>query len=151
MSRFSGDPAVKITANGAKIKFIDGQPVMDRGIENATQISLYTKPGWWGNSLIQDINKKVGSEFEKQRVIVEVDTLTDVRNDANNALKWMLDTRLASNIDVEVSNPNLNYIQTYIKIQPPGQDINEFRFFSNGISWINQSLEPAHERFTDEL
>ncbi|KPK95639.1 hypothetical protein AMJ80_04505 [bacterium SM23_31] len=146
MSVFQGDPAVKITENGAKMKFTDGQPVMDQGIENAVQISLFTKPGWWGNTLIRDVNKKIGSNYEKQRVIIDVDTLNDVRNDANDALKTMLDTRLASQIDIIVNNPDLNHINTYIKIKPPGQDAQELLFLNNGINWINQSLNPAHER-----
>jgi phage gp46-like protein len=149
MSRFQGDPAVKITENGAKMKFTDGQPVMDQGIENAVQISLFTKPGWWGNSLVKNTNQKIGSEFEKQRVIVDVDTLNDVRNDANEALKWMLDVNLASQINVVVNNPDLNHINTYIQIKPPGQDIQELLFYNNGINWINQSLNPAHERMKD--
>lgn len=148
-NRFNGDPCIKITENGAKMKFIDGQPIIDKGLENAVQISLFTKPGWWGNSLVRDTNKKIGSNYERQRIIIDVDTLNDVRNDAIQALQWMLDVKLASKIDIEVFNPNTNYIKTYVKISPPGQDIKQLLFYSNGISWVNQAIDPAHERMED--
>jgi phage gp46-like protein len=144
--RFQGDPAVKITADGAKMYFIDGQPIMDQGIENAVQISLYTKPGWWGNALIREVDKKIGSNHEQQRTIIDVDTITDITNDARDALKWMYNVKLASNIEITVTNPDQNHIQEYIRIYPPGQDIRELLFFSNGILWINQAINPAHER-----
>jgi phage gp46-like protein len=146
--RYQGDIAVKITENGARMKFVDGEPVRDQGLENYVQISLFTKPGWWGNSLIRDTNKKIGSNFERQRVI-DVQTISEITKDGYNSLQSMIDTKLASKIDIEVVNPNLNYIKTYIKVSPPGQDINELLFFSNGINWINQSVNPAHARMTD--
>jgi phage gp46-like protein len=151
MSRFNGDIAVKITEDGAKMKFIDGEPVRDAGIENAVQISLFTKPGWWGNALIRDTNKQIGSSYERQRVVVDIDTLNEVRDDANKALQWMLDTQLASKIDLTVTNPNLNYILNEIKIYPPGQDVEELLFLNNGINWINQANNPAHEELKDVI
>lgn len=148
-NRFQGDIKVKITADGAKMKFIDGEPVRDRGLENAASISLFTRQGFWGNSLIREVNKKVGSNFEQQRTIIEVETLNDIRNDANNALKWMIETKLASKIDLTITNPNLNYINTYVKIYPPGKDINELLFFTNGINWQNQAEDPAYLKMED--
>lgn len=147
--RFQGDIKVKITLDGAKMKFINGEPIRDRGLENAASISLFTKPGFWGNVLIRDTNKQIGSNFERQRVIVDIDTLNEVREDANVALKWMFDTKLASKIDLTVTNPNLNFIETYIKIYPPGQDIEELLFFNNGINWLNQSSDPAYSKMED--
>jgi phage gp46-like protein len=149
--RFQGDIAIKITSSGAKMKFIDGEPVRDQGLENAAQISLFTKKGWWGNALIKDTNKQIGSNYEQQRVIINITTLNDIRNDANDALQWMLDTQVASKIDIEIENPNLNYINTKIKIYPPGQDIQELLFFNNGLNWIYQATNPSHERMKDVI
>lgn len=148
-TRFQGDIAVKITKNGAKMKFIDGEPVRDRGIENPIQISLYTKLGWWGNDLIKDVNKKIGSKHERPRVVIDIDTLNEIRDDAKIALQWMFDTNLISNYDLELSNPNANYILEEFKFYPPGQDVKELLFFNNGINWINQSIDPANEKMKD--
>ncbi len=149
MSRFQGDIKISITPDGAKMKFVDGEPVRDRGIENAAQISLFTKPGWWGNTLERDTNKKIGSKFERQRVIIDIDTLNEVRDDANKALQWMIDTNFISKFDLVIANPNLNYIEVYIKLYPPGQDIQELLFFTNGINWINQAFSPAYLKMED--
>ena len=149
-NRFQGDPAVKITENGARMKFIGGQPVMDQGLENAVQISLFTKKGWWGNFLLGE-NEKIGSNFESIRVVVDIQTINDYRDDAVLALKWMTDVGLASKIDVTVTNPYINQIWTKIIITPPGQDAMELLFIKNGLNWILQAQNPAHERMTDVI
>src|SRR4030042_6353573 len=95
-NRFQGDPAVKITPDGAKMKFIGGQPVMDQGLHNTVQISLFTKKGWWGNILFTQDSKKIGSDFEIQlnQPIVELKTINDDINAANKALEWMITEKL---------------------------------------------------------
>lgn len=146
-NRFQGDPAIKLTPGGADMKFIGGQPVMDQGIENAAIISLFTKPGWWGNSLITENNKKIGSKFQQQRTIIDIDTINDYTDDATIALQWMVNSRLASKVDITVTNHRGDEIKTDIKIYPPGQTLRQLLFLKNGLNWIAQSCNPAHERY----
>jgi phage gp46-like protein len=145
--RFQGDPAIKLTELGASMTFIGGQPVMDQGIENAVIISFFTKPGWWGNSLQSDPNKQIGSEVEKQRTIVDIDTINEYNDAMNNALNWMLETRLSSKNEIIVTNPTFDRINSNVKISPPGQDIHELLFIKNGLNWIAQAKYPAHGRY----
>ena len=147
-NRFQGDPKITLTPDGASMMFKGGQPVMDQGIENAAILSLFTQSGWWGNALISDVNKKIGSNFERQRTIIDVQTINDVYDDAVSALKWMQDSGLASNIDVTVTNPVGDQIKTAVVISPPGQDAKKLLFLKNGINWIAQAQNPAHERIT---
>jgi len=146
-NRFSGDPAIQITENGATMKFIGGQPVMDQGLENAVQISLFTKLGYWGNALVNEESKKIGSKYQRERTIIDVDTVNEVSEDASNALKWMSDTNLLSDININTTNPAGNQLSTSIELFPPGQDSYNFIFTKNGLSWIGQQENPAHERF----
>lgn len=146
MSRFQGDPAVEITEKGARMKFTGGQPVMDQGLHNYVLISLFTRPGWWGNVFTTDENKKIGSNFSIPRTIVDVKTVNDYRDLAQLALRPMKSTGLASNIDVEITNPKIDSINIAIKIYPPGQDALKLLFTKNGMSWIEQALNPASER-----
>lgn len=147
-NRFQGDPAIKIEPSGAKMKFIDGQPVMDQGFENAAIISLFTLQGYWGNDLTQVLSEKIGSDYEKDRVIIDVDTINDVTDAATLALQWFIDSGLASTIDIDVTNPDNKSIHTEVIIHPPGaQTLTELLFIKNGINWISQSKCPAHERF----
>lgn len=145
--RFQGDPAIKITADGATMKFINGQPVMDQGLENAVLISLFTKKGWWGNTLIKDENKKIGSDFEQVRTIIDVQTINDYLIAAQQATDWMKTVGLASTIDIVVTNPSIDVIKMQMTIHSPGQDVQEFLFFKNSLNWISQAVNPAHERF----
>jgi phage gp46-like protein len=146
MDRFQGDPAVKITEGGASMTFKGGQPVMDQGFENAVQMSLFTKPGWWGNVLLTEDEQKIGSNFEQIRTIVDVQTINDYADDARVAMRWMISSRLAESIDVTVLNPYLNQIHTSVIIRPPGRDSAKLLFLKNGINWIMQATYPANER-----
>ena len=148
MSRFQGDPAVQITQDGADMKFIGGQPVMDQGFENAAQISLFTDQGWWGNVLQRDESKKIGSDFPavQREPITDIRTINDYTDAAERAFKWMRDTGVARKITVTVTNPRVNYVITRVEITPPGGDDEQLLFIKNGINWISQAQNPAHGR-----
>jgi phage gp46-like protein len=150
-NRFQGDPAIRITDSGASMEFIGGQPVMDQGLENAVIISLFTKKGFWGNTLVTEESKKIGSDFEKIRTIINIQTINDYTDSINNALKWMKDSGLVNKIDVNVTNPTADQINAKIILYPPSQDALELLFIKNGLNWIQQAQNPAHERFTDVL
>lgn len=146
MNRFSGDPAIKITEDGASMTFKGGQPEMDGGLENAVLISLLTKTGWWGNDLLKQNSQKIGSDYDKKRTIVELQTILDYQDAAKRALQWMKTVGLAENINITVTNPYNNQIKTKIIIIPPGQEAGELLLFKNTTNWINQTINPANER-----
>lgn len=145
-NRFQGDPAITITEEGASMTFKGGQPVMDQGLENAVILSLYTKKGYWGNTLLRKESQKIGSDFSEIRTVVNIDTINDYTDDATGALRWMKTENIASKIDISITNPYNDQIYSDIKITPPGQDTQELLFFKNGINWINQAANPSHER-----
>jgi phage gp46-like protein len=149
-NRFAGDPALKITEDGADLEFVGGQPIMDQGLENAAIISLFTRPGWWGNTLFDQESEKIGSGYEDacNQPIVAISSINDVSDAATKALNWMRDANMARNIGVTVTNPRNDYLKTDIKIEPPGQDIRQLLFLKNGINWISQALNPAHTRLS---
>jgi len=148
-NRFSGDIAVKLTENGAIMKFVNGEPVRDQGFDNAVQISLYTKNGYWGNVLETEESKKIGSDFEEVSLkpITSLSTINDNTDSITRALKWMRDTKIAKSISVTVINPRVDYVRASIIIYPPGKDAQELLFLKNGQNWINQANNPASERF----
>jgi len=149
--RFQGDPAIKLTPSGATMDFNGGQPVMDQGLENYQIISLFTKKGWWGNILFENVNQKIGSDFEEIRTIIDIQTINDYTDAARTALKSMKDSGLAKSIDINVTNPSNDFIKISILTTPPSKDITELLFIKNGLNWIQQAQNPAHERFTDVL
>jgi phage gp46-like protein len=147
-NRFQGDIAVKITEDGAKMKFINGQPVMDQGLENAVLISLFTKKGYWGNSLITEESKKIGSDVEITALepIVSIQSVNNMTDVIDKALSWMTDTKLSQDNDIIVTNPSSNNLRATIKITPPGRDSQTLLFLKNGLNWIGQAQNPANER-----
>ena len=150
-NRFQGDPAIKITSDGATMKFIGGQPIMDVGFENAVQISLFTKKGWWGNILFPVASQKIGSDYEKQcnEPIVSLSSINNVTDAADKALAWMKEKSIASKIDNTVTNPNSNNINMKSRITPLGSDSEVFIFSKNGMNWIGQIQNPAFDQFPE--
>jgi phage gp46-like protein len=145
-----GDPAIKITLDGAIMQFIGGQPIMDSGLENAVQISLFTKKGWFGNAFLKKANQQIGSDFEKRSYgPINIDSINNIEDAADNALKWFSDSKITKQIDVIVANPKADYIKTDIQIQPNAGDAIQLSFLQHGQNWINQSQNPAHARFTE--
>ena len=147
-NRFQGDPAVSITEDGAKMKFINGQPVMDQGLHNAVLISLFTKKGYWGNSLITEESKKIGSDVEKTALepIISIQSINNMEDAIDKALAWMVETKLSQEIEITVTNPSSNNLRASIKITPPGRDSQTLLFLKNGINWIGQAHNPASGR-----
>lgn len=140
-NRFQGDPRIFITPSGAKLIFTGGNPVMDAGLENLAIISLFTAPGWWGNTLFNDPDKKIGSDFEDTAMgAITLSKLNDIRQAAEKALV----NPAFGTITVDVTNPVSNRIDVRILIQPPGRDVQELRLSRHGGNWQAQALDPAH-------
>lgn len=138
MSIFQGDVKIYMTKNGADMQFIGGQPTMDQGFENLALISLFTLPGFWGNSLIDDVKQHIGSDFENDaKGPINLKKLEAITQSAEQALN---DNALGEK-EITVNNPENNRLNIYGLIYPPGQDVQELkvnRFFQN---WQNQAIQ----------
>src|SRR4030042_4920249 len=147
-SRFQGDPAIHITQDGATMRFIGGQPVMDQGFENAALISLFTKPGYWGNTLCKKQSEKIGSEFEDQcnKPIQSITSLNDISDADTQALKWFEDNNIANNISIEVTNPKTDKLNVSIKI-----GTTELLMSKNASAWKAQANCPVHDKFPEDI
>lgn len=148
MSVFQGDPAISITSDGAILKFIDGQPVLDKGFENAVIISLFTKQNWFGNSLFEVDSQKIGSDFEAS--MAEPINLAGINNRrlaAERALSWLKTSGKVKDVDVNVTNPKSNIIIVSILITPPNGEKVDLTLENFGANWRFQATDPAHRRF----
>ncbi len=144
---FNGEPRVFLGADGADMTFIDGQPIMDAGLENAVLISLFTKPGWYGNIFFVDVNQKIGSDYEiVTKEAITISSLNRTKQSADLALKPLLNTGIASEIIVDVTNPTSQKVDTRILVKPPGNENNELILTKNAGNWISQTLNPAHRK-----
>lgn len=139
---FQGDPAIKITPNGATLTYIGGQPILDSGIENQALISLFTAKDWPGNFLLPP-ESQIGSDFEKLASgPITLSKLSLIEKSAESALK----APIFGKVTAVASNPESWITAVNIKIEPPGGRAFEISLVSNGQNWINQAENPAHER-----
>jgi phage gp46-like protein len=118
---------------------------MDRGLENAVKISLFTKRGWWGNTLTTEESKKIGSDVEESvKKTITLSAIADMEVSVKQALDWMRKKGIA-NAEVEITNPAGNQTEMVVSIQPPGQDVQELRLSTNGENWREQAVNPANK------
>jgi phage gp46-like protein len=120
---------------------------MDGGWENAVMISLFTTPGYHGNVFAKNKTQKIGSRFEIElNKPITVAQISIIRDAGEKALQWMIDDGYASAISVVPTNPSSYRIETFILIQPQGQDIKVLLLKKNGLNWVAQKIDPAHLR-----
>jgi phage gp46-like protein len=144
---FQGDPRLILGADGATIKFVGGQPVMDGGLENYVLIALFTKPGWVGNIFFDDPLQKIGSDFEEvSSRAITLTSLNDTEEATERALEDMKTSGLAESIIVEASNPSGDQLKLLITITRPNQDAQELTLTRNNLNWQMQISDPAHKK-----
>jgi phage gp46-like protein len=154
---WGGDLAVFMDGTGSKIIWRGGQPVMDAGLETTIFMSLFTelyppesKRGWFGNYLNTDNKFDIGSRFlESTRVPITVTSLGNMEKEAENALAWMINSKLAKSVEAEVTNPRTNHLEIAIRVVKPDLSIQDLLLLRNGVNWIYQTLDPAHGRTED--
>ena len=113
-NHFEGDPKLTLDVDGSKITYIGGQPVMDRGIENLILISLFTRPGWVGNTLFDNPDQKIGSDFvDIASQPITSQSIKDIRQAAIDAL----DNPAFGEVDAVVENPTGQRLNITISIK----------------------------------
>jgi len=142
LDQFEGDIALILGADGGNIQYIGGQPAMDAGgLENAVTISLFTKKGWWGNALFNEIDKQIGSDFEIKVRPKAVTTayLRDIEEAGKDALQWML-KNLANEIEIVATWPELDTVYYNILITKQDGEKLQLRYELN---WEAGFLKPV--------
>lgn len=132
-----GDPRLILGADGSRLQFNGGQPVLDRGLENLVLISLFTGPDWCGNSLLAD---PVGSDFEQVcNQPITRSSINQIRNSAERALA----DSLFGPITVDVSNPTGYRLDINILIERSNTSI---RLTRDGGAWYYQTTDPSYRK-----
>lgn len=136
--QYQGD--VKLTISPYEdggINYNLGQPDMDTGLENAIIISLGTKPGWWGNLLMDKESKKIGSNYDElTHDILNFNQLRKIEKETEKALDWMKQVGIIEKVESIVSNPQSDRIENLIKITKPGGIVEIFQ-----LNWDQQFQE----------
>jgi hypothetical protein len=138
---FSGDPKIALTKNGADFEYRAGQPVMDQGIENCIELSLFTREGWCGN-IFQESAHEAGSDYlATSEGTITLGKLRDIENSAERALK----SKVFGEVSAEVENPESSRLDVTVKIGS-GSSLSLTR---EKELWNMQINNPASEKMSE--
>jgi phage gp46-like protein len=148
---YQGDPKLFLSQEGAYLKFINGQPIMDAGLENHVTIPLFTRrrakvdqKSWVGNLAFDNVEHHLGTDFlEGAEAPITVGSLEVDQKNAEKALQSLIDTNLASEIIVTVTNPSGYRKDMRVVIRPPNVPESELVLIRNGLNWVVQGDDPA--------
>lgn len=133
--------------DGGEIDSVNGQLVMDDGLESAVYLSLFggndedsgsdgDKPKqWWGNVEEPDANKRYRSETQRllQALPLIPVNLRRIEDAALSDLAWMTDSGLASFVSARASMPALNTVRLTIKAEIQGRE------FARAFTYVRSS------------
>jgi phage gp46-like protein len=101
---YEGDPKLFPCGDACDLEIVNGQPIMDDGLENAVFLSIFTTAQWWGNSVALDDAERYLSRFnELQRRTLTEAALLDAEEYAKAALAWLVAGRIAASVTVAAS------------------------------------------------
>lgn len=137
--------SVKIfqTNDDGDICFINGQAVQTTGLDSMVYLSLFggnedddglqdNNKQWWGNIDEPDPASQYRSEtqFLLKSLPATVGNLARVRKTVARDLKWILDNRIASSINVTVTLTDINKLNISGTIRAVGEET-DFNFAVN--------------------
>jgi phage gp46-like protein len=137
-------------AGPAEVRITDADLHRDPGLETAVLISLFSdarareqdalpqghtnRSGWFGSMIV---GVEIGSRLWLLcRSVIDGVTLSHIEQYCKDALQWMIDDGMASEVTAVASRASLNQINFSVKITRPKSDVN-FKFFVN---WQHQTF-----------
>lgn len=133
-----GDVRLIPAEDGGEVSFSGGQPEMDPGLQTAVYLSLFTRPGWWGNAIAEP-GEEIGCPLESlyERTLSAKARL-DAEEHVRGALQWMLDDGVAESVAVESEIPALGMLALRVTIAEPGGEQTSLRY---RINWAEQRVQ----------
>lgn len=145
---FGGDLLLKDTVDGGEISLQNGEFVMESGYRNALTLSLLggnelddgteNNPNtWWGNLLTGTSKaQKYISEFQNliRSLPLTTKNLVLAEKAAERDLAWVMDEKIADDVNVNIKAIDLKKINVQIKIQKNGDVIADEDFITD---WEN--------------
>lgn len=141
-----GDLAIFIDDNGGNIQNINGEPLMDGGIETSAILSLFgtNDPDTWLNEYLTG-SEKYTAEFYAfmQANPITLKNLLTAQEFALRDLQWLKDDGVADEIIVEITTFEKNRINMTIGIYANKETILENTY---QVNWGYQIDDPVHNR-----
>jgi len=134
---FDGDVRVVNSEDGGEITFEHGQPLMDEGLETAVYLSLFSSPGWWGNSLSTQ-GEQLGCTLEDLRNgTLSNKVRLDAEETCRKALAWLVSEGVADSVTIVASIPRADLLGLVITIKQPATGQATLRY---AVNWKAQRV-----------
>jgi phage gp46-like protein len=138
-----GDVIIFQSLDGGEIEINNGFIEMNGGLQTAVYLSLFGgndednktsnqefNKSWWGNSNEDEINKyRSETQYLLKSLVATSSNLRKLELTAKRDLNWMIESKLASEINISASIPTVNMVKLTIEINQ-----NQFEFIEN---WRN--------------
>lgn len=129
---------------GGNIKYVDGQPIMDTGLESSVYISLFSND-FWGNEIAENNSEKLeeGLDIFSNSKATNQTRLSIIAR-AQNLLNWMITDKIADKIEIDAV-VDISKIQLIISVIKNNLS-KDFKYY---INWVNQVKNPAMTRLME--
>lgn len=120
----------------ADMVIINGLPQLTEGLDNTVYLSLFM-PDYWGNSISDDkYNSEVPQIMAEQSLTNQ--TRLDIIDAATEALNWMIEVGIASEIEITAEIPEIGKLYLAVKITQP--ELDDPLDFTYALNWDAQEI-----------
>ena len=111
--------------------------VLTDGLFTACYISLFSEP-YWGNSILPLENRLVSTLNQLFERPISSSTRNQAIRITENALNWLIENDIASEIQVDCEIQNISTIIIVVRILQPDRELQEFGYTLN---WQGNYIE----------
>ena len=138
-----GDVLLFQTTDDGEILIENGIVGMSGGLETTVFLSLFggneddngadkNKAEWWGD--LNETENKYKYRSETQNLLKSLPATSNnikrIEDAANRDLSWMIENKIASNIEIVVSMPGINKVGINIAVEAFGKE-SDFKYIEN--------------------
>jgi len=132
------DLYLKPTEFGGEVEYDSRNDfILTDGLFTACYISLFSEP-YWGNSILPVENRLVSTLNQLFERPISSSTRNQAIRITENALNWLIENDIASEIQVDCEIQNISTIIIIVKIIQPDDNIQEFEYTLN---WRGNYIE----------
>jgi len=132
------DLYIKPTEFGGEVEYDSRNDfVLTDGLFTACYISLFSEP-YWGNSIIPAEARLVSQLSQLFERPISSSTRNIAIRTTENALNWLIENDIASEIQVDCEIQNVSSIYIVVRITEPNDNIQEFGYKLN---WRGNYIE----------
>lgn len=111
--------------------------VLTDGLFTACYVSLFSEP-YWGNSILPVENRLVSTLNQLFERPISSSTRNQAIRITENALNWLIENDIASEIQVDCEIQNISTILIVVRILQPDRELQEFGYTLN---WQGNYIE----------